>query len=490
MLAQWPVVNRPFRCDFNGAGFFLELPLQEIIRYTKGSVREHNLLKNQFVHTKFLLNRYFTHPAIVPQGTHTGVPKGLANIKYVNLATLSRLVALIFAPKKIMSNQVKEMAVRLKPLLNEGDVGCKWESSLDKIFSPGNYVVEIDHTGSNVGLPVEFCGAEHYIVGNLVVTDSGTAGPKQHDRVIGQSLTFTTRESKATKVYTRTYANGRWGEWHSLIEAGAFDKITTTDELISIVAAISNDVNTLKGAGDGSIAAVVGAAVEKGRTLAKRDLFIAAGALYNDTDAAITRTAPWGERVQHLPGHYYLNGLGDITEKQMFNIYNSPKNVLYKNAYTQSSVNSRTIIANVGQGTYSMNIDLTALCCDRRDIEVFGNNSVVYFRGGSLAYAFYNCSALKHIPCAGFFIKDVDFSNTFKGCTSLITVRFQRLSTNISFSDSPNISKDSILFMIQKAQPNTAITITLHADAYVRLESDADIVAALEAQPLLSLVSA
>ncbi|MBO5263221.1 MAG: hypothetical protein J6B18_03085, partial [Bacteroidaceae bacterium] len=56
-FAQWPVVNRPFRCDFNGVGFFLELPLQEIIRYTKSSVSEHNLLKNQFVHTKFLLNR-------------------------------------------------------------------------------------------------------------------------------------------------------------------------------------------------------------------------------------------------------------------------------------------------------------------------------------------------------------------------------------------------------------------------------------------------
>ena len=38
---------------------FFELPLQEIIRYTKGSVREHNLLKNQFVHTKFLLNLFY-----------------------------------------------------------------------------------------------------------------------------------------------------------------------------------------------------------------------------------------------------------------------------------------------------------------------------------------------------------------------------------------------------------------------------------------------
>ena len=29
---------------------------RELFRYTKGCVREHNLLKKQFVHTKFLLN--------------------------------------------------------------------------------------------------------------------------------------------------------------------------------------------------------------------------------------------------------------------------------------------------------------------------------------------------------------------------------------------------------------------------------------------------
>ena len=29
---------------------------RELFRYTKGSVSEHNLLKKQFVHTKFLLN--------------------------------------------------------------------------------------------------------------------------------------------------------------------------------------------------------------------------------------------------------------------------------------------------------------------------------------------------------------------------------------------------------------------------------------------------
>ena len=34
---------------------------RELFRYTKGSVREHNLLKNQFVHTKFLLNPLYVN---------------------------------------------------------------------------------------------------------------------------------------------------------------------------------------------------------------------------------------------------------------------------------------------------------------------------------------------------------------------------------------------------------------------------------------------
>ena len=472
---------------------------RELFRYTKGSVREHNLLKNQLVHTKFLLNRYFPHPSIELQGTRTGVPKGLANIKYVNLATLSRLVALIFAPKKIMSNQVKEMAVRLKPLLNEGDVGCKWESSLDKIFSPGNYVVEIDHTGSNVGLPVKFCGAEHYIVGNLVVTDSGTAGPKQHERVIGQSLTFTARDSKATKVYTRTYANGRWGEWHSLIEAGKFDKITTTDELISTVAAISNDIDTLKGAGDGSIAAVISAAMEKGRVLAKRDLFIAAGALYNDTDAAIERTSPWGESVQHLAGRYYLNGLGDITEEQMLAIYNRGyfnDNDISPFGYSGSgsASNIRTNLVRCGMWNGSL---AGYLCISNYTIEVL--NLHIMPMGTSPdtcnikltnAESVFSTAPKLRVIDTRCLISAAWKPSSFTGCVNLTEIRITVLGSSLDLKSCSKISKASVLCMIQNAVPKNAITITLHADAYARLESDADIVAALEAQPLVSLVSA
>lgn len=152
-----------------------------------------------------------------------------------------------------MSNQMKQMAVRLKPLLNDADSGCKWERSLDKIFSPGSYAVEIDHTGTNVGLPVNYCGEEHYIVGNLLVTDCGTVGPKQRDRVTGQVLTITTRDEKTTGVYVRTFANGVWREWKQLLESKMFDKIDTDEKLLATVNSLVTEYEKFAGDGEGSI---------------------------------------------------------------------------------------------------------------------------------------------------------------------------------------------------------------------------------------------
>ena len=64
------------------------------------------------------------------------------------------------------------------------------------------------------------------------------------------------------------------------------------------------------------------------------------------------------------------------------------------------------------------------------------------------------------------------------------------IKSNIIFKDSPALSKASVLYMIENAAATTAITITLHADAYARLAEDSEIIAALEAQPLVTLVSA
>ena len=83
-------------------------------------------------------------------------------------------------------------------------------------------------------------------------------------------------------------------------------------------------------------------AIEQGKQLALRALFVAAGAEYNGSGADKTKTAPWGESVTHKAGHYYLNGLGDITEEQMVKIYNMGKYWQSENAQGFGSESVRT----------------------------------------------------------------------------------------------------------------------------------------------------
>ena len=142
-----------------------------------------------------------------------------------------------------MKKQNEQMPVRYKLLTDGTKNDLKWEHSLNMILTPGCFMVEIDHTNKDVGLPVEYCGSEHYIVGTLIVTDSGTAGKTQKDRTMGQILMFTNRESKDTKVYCRTLVDAKWSEWRSLVETGMFNNISSTEEL---VATVDELVNTTK----------------------------------------------------------------------------------------------------------------------------------------------------------------------------------------------------------------------------------------------------
>ena len=83
-----------------------------------------------------------------------------------------------------------------------------------------------------------------------------------------------------------------------------------------------------------------------------------------------------------------------------------------------------------------------------------------------------------------------EYKSPFLKCLNLKTISISDLKFNVSFADSPLLTSKSILYMIQKEAATSAITITLHADAYARAMANADIVAALEAHPNVSLASA
>lgn len=80
-------------------------------------------------------------------------------------------------------------------------------------------------------------------------------------------------------------------------------------------------------------------------------------------------------------------------------------------------------------------------------------------------------------------------TSAFTGCAALVEVWIALLPISISFADSPLLSKESVLYMIQNAG-SASVVITLHSTVYDTLSVDSDIIAALNSKPNVTLASA
>lgn len=202
------------------------------------------------------------------------------------------------------------------------------------------------------------------------------------------------------------------------------------------------------------------------------DLFGAAGAVFNEAT-----------------GYFELNGLTDLSYEEMLVVYRLPRtnfqygglNRLYANQLGRTNF---AILAHAFYGSLDGG-NAQSFCLNNQYMEAVAlnidNNSG---RGGDmridqLSHAFYYCRRLKRI------IGEIycsltpslqDFSNTFGYCSALEEVRLLRLAKNISFADSPNLSKESLICMIEnEASGGVHITITLHPTVYAMAMADDDI---------------
>ena len=214
-----------------------------------------------------------------------------------------------------------------------------------------------------------------------------------------------------------------------------------------------------------------------------RDLYISAGAKYNEAT-----------------GYYELNGLTDITEEQMRVIYKYAGTPQVKGAFAYSKARTNLPMSGIYNGVLC---GAMFYACTNLEVVYLGNRPLppsVYdepFVSVEGTNIFYLCKKLKKIygkiVCYSY---NINWDLTFGECLALEEVRIALLNSPIKLSWSPNLSKESVQYMITNANPPSgaavgSITITLHPTAYARLKDDVDIVAALEAKGgIVTLVSA
>lgn len=224
-----------------------------------------------------------------------------------------------------------------------------------------------------------------------------------------------------------------------------------------------------------------------------RDLYISAGAVYNEAT-----------------GFYELNGLTDITEEEMRAIYNRWLIDIGTNGVASGwltlnngertnlpCITRADIFKQLDNGISGSKVEVLRICAASTD-----DYTRVCYVGKTIAEAHQSMPKLRKVigvwqynsPNPTDF--NFNYGQPFSNCPLLEEIRMKGINKSHTFAVSPNLSKESVLYMITNANPPSgaaagSIAITLHPTAYARLKDDADIVAALEAKGgIVTLVSA
>lgn len=176
-------------------------------------------------------------------------------------------------------------------------------------------------------------------------------------------------------------------------------------------------------------------------------------------------------------GYWEFLGVNDMTNEDML------EEAILGNSriYPTANLMSYTATARVLFGQKNMLLDnnwaaLKAdnLVANNRRLEVIQFSTYKDYPVflSSFTWACANCSKLRKI------LNIINVSmggiyNAFDGCTSLEEVLLQALNKNVSFPNSPLLSKESLLYMINNCASNVSFTITLHPDVYAKC-TDAD----------------
>lgn len=286
------------------------------------------------------------------------------------------------------------------------------------------------------------------------------------------------------------------GSVHQKVNDAIASAASITPETFETMQSVSSWLNN-----SGDVGASLVNQVNETPNITLRTLYIAAGAEYNSTDTVVkkTYTIPTYDtshyetiEVQHLPNHYYLNGLGDITEKQMLSIFSAPKYRsggynIYQRMDNSPWADARTFFFR-GNGT-SVAENFNAAFMSNSNLEILFYDYI--YPASNSNNMFLNCNKLKRILPSDksryFFAYSGISESAFKitwgsgaPLHPLEEIRIFKLRKDGYFGYCNKLSKNSVRYKINTSDATTPITITLHPDVYSKLINDTDVIADLE----------
>ena len=113
--------------------------------------------------------------------------------------------------------------------------------------------------------------------------------------------------------------------------------------------------------------------------------------------------------------------------------------------------------------------------CTNIEVVAFTKSTNNVFYSSRVNYLFQHCRKLKSVIG----IIRIDYASSsekyekmFYQCFALVSVSLRGVKYDISFSDSPNISINSLQFLITSASNASPITVTVHANVYAKIQDE------------------
>ena len=185
-------------------------------------------------------------------------------------------------------------------------------------------------------------------------------------------------------------------------------------------------------------------------------------------------------------GYWELNGLTDLTEEEMYDIWLWTHNIINQPDLAQAFHKApiRTTFSHPSYSVYRQgpgtSLNQAAYSC--KFLEIFhvtslpdGSIKITDSSSNACHNAFNNCLRLREITD----ILDVSvnvpglLSAAFNLCAKLSKVRIKGLRQDVSFEHSPLLSYESLNYIVTSAANTSAITITVHPTTYSYLTGTA-----------------